>query len=106
MLGCLQTCNHEYRATNSLYHIRRLEALEDRTEALNQLVLDLGKSVEANTHAGQEQNASIERSFRELARGVQLIRDKQVCSAGYIMMGAVRSLIGEVPAQTNICSST
>ena len=59
---------------------RRLEALEDRTDNLNQLVVDLGKSIEANTHAVQEQTATVERSFRELARGIQLIRDKQVFS--------------------------
>ena len=52
--------------------------MEDRTDNLNQLVVDLGKSIEANTHAVQEQTATVERSFRELARGIQLIRDKQV----------------------------
>lgn len=60
---------------------RRLGALEERTDNLNQLVVDLGKSIEANTQAVQEQNATIERSFRELARGLQLIRDKQVQSS-------------------------
>ena len=55
--------------------------MEDRTDNLNQLVVDLGKSIEANTHAVQEQTATVERSFRELARGIQLIRDKQVFAA-------------------------
>jgi hypothetical protein len=64
--------------------------LEDRTDNLNQLVLDLGKSIEANTHTVQEQNATIERSFRELSRGIQLIRDKQVCICiGRLVMHAM-----------------
>lgn len=76
------SCSWNINATCCVYRClnRRLEVLEDRTDNLNQLVVDLGKSIEANTHAVQEQTATVERSFRELARGIQLIRDKQVSS--------------------------
>lgn len=83
-LRCLRLPTQSWQHMMVVCCGRRLEALEERTDNLNQLVVDLGKSIEANTRAAQEQNSSIERSFRELARGIQLIRDKQVLHTFYV----------------------
>ncbi len=59
---------------------RRLETLETRTEEVAQAVADGRQEGTSREEAGREHFDSLEKGLREVQRGVQLIRDKQVGS--------------------------
>ena len=61
---------------------RRLETLETKTEEVAQAVAEGRQEGTSREEAGREQLDSLEKGLREVQRGVQLIRDKQVGSYG------------------------
>lgn len=58
---------------------RRLTTIESRCETIDQAVVDLREVGSVRDETVKERLQSIERQLREIFRGVQLIRDKQVC---------------------------
>ena len=57
---------------------RRLEALEGQTERLGQALADLRETDGVREEYVKERLSALERMLREVSRGVQLVRDKQV----------------------------
>lgn len=63
---------------NTLTPPRRLTTIESRCETIDQAVVDLREVGSVRDETVKERLQSIERQLREIFRGVQLIRDKQV----------------------------
>lgn len=61
---------------------RRLVNLENRTEQISQAVADIQAVAGLRDDAAKERLAGLERTLREVHRGVQIIRDKQVGARG------------------------
>lgn len=61
---------------------RRLESLENRTEQISQVVADIQAVSGLRDDAAKERLGALEKTLREVHRGVQIIRDKQVGGVG------------------------
>jgi hypothetical protein len=61
---------------------RRLEALENQTEQIRSTLSEQHSVEGLREGAGKERFNSLEKSLRDIQRGVQLIRDKQVRELG------------------------
>lgn len=59
---------------------RRLENIENRTEQLSEAVADGQQVDKLREEALKERLTGIDKSVRDVSRGVQVIRDKQVMS--------------------------
>jgi hypothetical protein len=57
---------------------RRLSNLENRTEQMSQVVADIQQVSGLRDDAHKERLGALEKTLREVHRGVQIIRDKQV----------------------------
>ena len=57
---------------------RRLESLENRTEQVSSMLADVQKVEGLREDAMKERFSSLERTLRDIHRGVQIVRDKQV----------------------------
>jgi hypothetical protein len=59
--------------------IRRLESLEHQSEQVMKALSDVRDVGGLRDDATKERFASIDKTLRDIQRGVQLVRDKQVC---------------------------
>ena len=57
---------------------RRLELLENRTEQVSSMLADIQKVEGLREDAMKERFSSMEKTLRDVHRGVQIVRDKQV----------------------------
>lgn len=66
---------------------RRLAALEEQATELARSMADVRAAVDAGASASARQSAAAETSLRELSRGLQMVRDKQVlCRAAAVAL--------------------
>ena len=70
--SCLHSLSIERRSC------RRLESLENQTEQVARGVAEIQEVSGARAEAVKGRLSGLEKSLREVQRGVQLIRDKQV----------------------------
>ncbi len=75
------------RALLDMHPCRRLAALEEQATELARSMADVRAAVDAGASASARQSAAAETSLRELSRGLQMVRDKQVlCRAAAVAL--------------------
>ena len=64
--------------------LRRLESLEHQSEQVMKALSDVRDVGGLRDDATKERFTNIDKTLRDIQRGVQLVRDKQVCLSSYV----------------------